>query len=266
MALMRPSRLPESSRAYTPGDPINLIDWKAYARTDHLLLRETRDEATARVRIFFDIGESMQWPREHLDGMTGLTSKAEVASRCALNLAYAHHRLGDLVELWPVLPGQLQTDQVFRPRSGSDILSLYDRLLQTGFAAEEWPSLPMSMGASERDVDQVYWLGDALGPLDYLASLRKGRLSVMVHVLSSLELGIDWIEQNDCYFDTSQMLKEYQGFALLSDDAYQKRLRKWQSHIADNLAKLGGEYILVSEQSSVAQWHQFIGSLSLKLR
>ena len=34
MALRRVARNPENSRLYVVGDPVPLIDWKAYARTD----------------------------------------------------------------------------------------------------------------------------------------------------------------------------------------------------------------------------------------
>ena len=64
MNLRAPSRTPESTRLYAPGDPINLIDWKAFARTDQLILREVRDEASARVAVCVDLTETMRWPVE----------------------------------------------------------------------------------------------------------------------------------------------------------------------------------------------------------
>ena len=51
LALKQPHRMPESTRKYVPGDPVRLIDWKAFARTDQLLIREIRDEASARVLL-----------------------------------------------------------------------------------------------------------------------------------------------------------------------------------------------------------------------
>jgi len=47
MALSKPARAPEACRKYVHGDPVNLIDWKAFARTDQLMVREIRDEASA---------------------------------------------------------------------------------------------------------------------------------------------------------------------------------------------------------------------------
>lgn len=266
MALMRPSRLPESSRAYVPGDPINLIDWKAFGRTDHLLVREIRDEATARVRIIMDLGDSMQWPREHVEGIRDLASKAEIAIRCALNLAYMHHRIGDAVELGMILPGQSQIEHFFCPRSGSDILSLYEELVSSKFFATKFIINSFATAARERSVDLVYWLGDALGPVDYRSNLGRGRMCVMVHVLSSLELAIDWIDSDTSYFDADVMQKEYQGSTLRSHNAYQSRLTQWCAGVANNLANIGGEYMLVNEQSTIANWQSFVSSLSLKIR
>ena len=106
MALRRPSRTPESSRLYVKGDPVNLIDWKAYARTDQLIIREQRDEASARIVIGIESTASMAWPTPDVSaallkrGSRVPPTKIEVAVRMALNLAWIHLRQGDLVELW----------------------------------------------------------------------------------------------------------------------------------------------------------------------
>ena len=86
MNLRQPSRNPESSRLYVPGDPINMIDWKAYARTDQLILREVRDEASARVAVCVDLSETMRWPVDNVPGADRVASKAEVAIRVPLTL------------------------------------------------------------------------------------------------------------------------------------------------------------------------------------
>jgi uncharacterized protein (DUF58 family) len=266
MALTRPSRLPESGREYAPGDPIGLIDWKAFARTDQLIIREIRDEATARVRIVLDASESMQWPRAHVDLPRTVVSKAEIACRCALNLAYTHHRLGDLVEIWPLLPGQAVLGHAVRPRSGSDIVSLHERLVDTGFDPAALTATGRTEPEPDRQADLLYWVGDALGPVDPFARLEKGRVPVLVHVLSSLELGVDWVEGDTSYFDESALAKEYQGQMLRFRDAYGQSLERWRSRLETRVLDSGGQYGLVSDTSKIARWQGFVSSLPGMLR
>lgn len=266
MALTRPSRLPESGREYAPGDPIALIDWKAFARTDQLIVRETRDEATARVRIVLDVGETMQWPRAHLGEHPQIVCKAEIASRCALNLAYTHHRLGDLVELWPVLPRQIVLDHALRPRSGTEIISLYERLLDSGFD----PGILMAAGRTEpepeKTADLVYWVGDALGPIEPLPRLQRGRAAVLIHVLSSLEMNIGWVEAETSYFDESGALKEYQGQMLQFKNSYRDSLERWRLALEQRIHATGGEYGLMTDSSTIARWQAFVSSIPSSLR
>ncbi|MCX6119329.1 MAG: DUF58 domain-containing protein [Proteobacteria bacterium] len=94
MTLMKPSRNPESSRPYVSGDPIHLIDWKAYARTDQVTLRQHRDEASQHVEILIDLRGSMKWP--DFDGDRPI-SKSDLAIRIGLWVAHTHIKYGDTV-------------------------------------------------------------------------------------------------------------------------------------------------------------------------
>ncbi|MCR4314963.1 MAG: DUF58 domain-containing protein [Planctomycetes bacterium] len=50
-------------RAYQPGDEIETIDWKAYARSDHLFVKEFRGEKESGVVILIDTSRSMSVPK-----------------------------------------------------------------------------------------------------------------------------------------------------------------------------------------------------------
>ncbi len=68
-------------RAYTPGDPPAMVDWRVFARSDRLHLRTFRLETHLECHLFLDASASMGY------GDGGL-SKLEWASHFAAGLAY----------------------------------------------------------------------------------------------------------------------------------------------------------------------------------
>ncbi len=255
MTLRRPSKMPESQREYVAGDPVNLIDWKAYARTDKLIIREIRDEATARILIGLDLSETMNWPVEkYKDEMPA--TKAEVATRIALNLAHVHLRMGDLVEIWAVSDPKTRIPSlVTKPRSPSDVVTGFNRMHQAGFTVE---SIMAEFGPAEPEEkmrDCAFWVGDTLSNADFNHFLKRGKRAFLLHVLSSLELGIDWIDGDTSYFDEGMGRKEYQGQVLRHRDNYQKHLANWRSKLERRMHKGGGEYLTVSDGTAIAQYH-----------
>jgi uncharacterized protein (DUF58 family) len=47
-------------RSYVAGDDVRHLDWRAYARTDQLLVRQWREEVLARCEILLDVSRSME--------------------------------------------------------------------------------------------------------------------------------------------------------------------------------------------------------------
>ena len=52
-------------RKYTPGDDINKIDWRVYARTDRYYIKEFEAETNLRCYILLDCSGSMQFEGKH---------------------------------------------------------------------------------------------------------------------------------------------------------------------------------------------------------
>ncbi len=46
-------------RQYVPGDPLRILDWKLYGKTDRLFVRQYEDEANLRVMLLLDQSASM---------------------------------------------------------------------------------------------------------------------------------------------------------------------------------------------------------------
>jgi len=49
-------------RPYNPGESTRFIDWKLYARTDKLFVKQFEDETNLRARIIIDASNSMLYP------------------------------------------------------------------------------------------------------------------------------------------------------------------------------------------------------------
>jgi uncharacterized protein (DUF58 family) len=70
-------------RAYAPGDPLKHIDWRCFARTERLNVKEFEEETNVRCYVLIDASNSMSYRGEH----TKLT-KLEYACYLAASFAY----------------------------------------------------------------------------------------------------------------------------------------------------------------------------------
>ena len=79
-------------RAYMPGDDVRRIDWRVYARTDRLYVKEFEADTNANLHLLLDISASMDY------GSAGVT-KLEYAKFLAASLAYLSMRQRDRIGL-----------------------------------------------------------------------------------------------------------------------------------------------------------------------
>jgi uncharacterized protein (DUF58 family) len=79
-------------RPYIAGDEIRRIDWRVYARTDRLYVKESEEETNAPVRLLLDMSASLRYaPRK--------VTKLDYARYLTAALAYLATRQGDRVGL-----------------------------------------------------------------------------------------------------------------------------------------------------------------------
>lgn len=262
MSLRHPSKTSEAARRYIPGDPSKLIDWKAYARTDHLLIREVRDEVSAKIEIFIEDSPTMHWPTPEI--CTSLESqiptKIEIASRIGYHLANIHLQMGDMTTMWLCRNSGSPTD-FFRPQSSTDLVTAFDYVEANRFSGTEISSIFEPGVHQHRRTDVVYWIGDCLtNPTTMDNYLALGRRSCVLHVLSNLEVNSDWLRERDCYFDESWSKKEYLGRALLHEGNYESQIKNWMESIRAKSKKLGGSYFAANEAVSIANYLAFLES------
>lgn len=72
-------------RQYVPGDDVRHLDWRAYAKTDRLLIKEYEVETNLRTHVLLDCSRSMAYP-EHPHGAR--LNKWDYAATVAASLAH----------------------------------------------------------------------------------------------------------------------------------------------------------------------------------
>jgi hypothetical protein len=249
--LRRPSRLPASSRKYLHGDPVHLIDWRAFARNDQLLIRERHDEASTKVLIVLDADDSLQWPPAWLG--SGPT-KFEIAARMAFHLAFAHLKKGDLVKLVMWEPGKPKPNRAFRILSSSDVLKLFESASTLGFTGDQMVNFLSPARVSEQQHDLTYLLTDGLRSESFAWTFQQSRQVSLIHVLSTLELDLSWLKSDFCYFDEHRQKKEFLGSTLVQSREYQERLREWMEQLDQTCQKNLGRYIKVNDQTTLREY------------
>jgi uncharacterized protein (DUF58 family) len=81
-------------RDYQPGDELRRVDWRLYARTDRLHIRETHEETPLRVVLLLDVSPSMAYASR-----PGLLSKLDYARMLLGAVALLARRQRDAVGL-----------------------------------------------------------------------------------------------------------------------------------------------------------------------
>lgn len=76
-------------KAYTPGDEVAQVDWRAYGRTRRLYLKQHEDETDMVLYLMLDTSASMEYAGQ------GRPLKLHLAAKVAAALAYLMHRQGD---------------------------------------------------------------------------------------------------------------------------------------------------------------------------
>jgi uncharacterized protein (DUF58 family) len=73
-------------RSYEPGDDPRQLDWKLYARSDKLFIRQSERESHVAVRVVLDTSASMQQPSDQIDNWTRFDCARHVAACiCAIS-------------------------------------------------------------------------------------------------------------------------------------------------------------------------------------
>jgi len=173
-------------RAYSPGDDIRSIDWRAYGKTERYFVKEYEEETNLRACLVVDASGSMRYGDE--------PSKLRYALSLAASLAYLLLKQRDAVGL-ALVRGTIET--YIPPKASANQFATLVRILET---AE--PAGPSAMAKVLHDVAEetrrrglIVVLSDLFEDEDALAGalhhLKHKRHDVILfHILHPDELSL----------------------------------------------------------------------------
>lgn len=238
-------------RDYQQGDDVRYLDWKLYARTDRLHVREFEERSNLQAYLVVDTSASMDYAEP--DGVT----KSRYAAFLAAALAHLMLRSGDAVGL-AVAGADARLLLPPRSRRGHlhDLLLHLERMRPAGGgnAAE---ALDRVGGAMKRR-GRVVLISDLLGDDDGAALVASaGRLRargdevIILRVLTPAESG-ERAPGAGLFFDPEKPGQELPATPE-SDSGYVRRVTAYYDSIADRLRERGVEYVPLSTAQPVEE-------------
>jgi uncharacterized protein (DUF58 family) len=138
-------------RAYQPGDDLRLLDWKLYARSRRLYVRQAEVPRQLQVLLLLDASASMQH-------QSGRWTKLTYAKAVAAILGLLAHRQNDVPGL-QILSSEYNRQLLFQ-RSRHH-LEAYLQLLEDATAGGRWPqAMPPSLLQQARQAGLIIVLTD----------------------------------------------------------------------------------------------------------
>jgi uncharacterized protein (DUF58 family) len=222
-------------RPYVRGDDLRAVDWRASARTGHLLLKERHQPSRRPLTLLVDTSASMAFP-------AGAT-KLRQAQVLAAALAFLALRRGDSVEV-----SRLEGPDFVRvarlrpaPRALHAIQGTLSPLVPTGDG--NVVTALARVGASVARNGLVVVLSDLYGDEARLrhavASLRRVAEVAVVHVLAAAEREIP---------SGLVALEELEGGGIVSLDAaaiasHAARVAGWRERVGTAVRGAGAEWV-----------------------
>jgi uncharacterized protein (DUF58 family) len=238
-------------RDYQQGDDLRYLDWKLYARTDRLYVREFEERSNLQVYLVIDASASMAFASA--DGVT----KARYASYVAAALAHLMIGAGDAVGL-AAFGAEPRLLVAPRSRKGHlhDLLLNLERL-QSGGAGSAADVLDR-VGAASRRGGRVILISALLEDDDGEAIVAAaGRLRargdevIAMRVLTPEESG-DAAPDAALFFDPERPAREIAA-APRHDGGYAARVAAYYASLADRLRERGVEYVPLTTAQPVEE-------------
>lgn len=240
-------------RAYVPGDDPRMLDWRAVARRERLVLRQTESEDELRLTLVVDDGGGMRYG-------AGSSNKRRYAQALAGGLAWLAHRQGDVVAA--AIGREDEVDStLLRHSGGRERLSALAHHLTERDAGGRCPWGPLMDAVAPRlsrrsllvvVSDFLDLRHDAQPDADAaenalfrgLAHLRAKRHDVvLVQTLHRDEIAFPWADRRMLKFiDLRGLLPILEGPGRSLRDGYLERLH---AHLAKQAARCESEGIFL---------------------
>jgi uncharacterized protein (DUF58 family) len=244
-------------RAYEPGDDLRQVDWKAYARSSRLVIRESQAERDLTVRFVLDATASMSMPAGHEGaggpaGGPGLRT-FDTARYLVAALAYLVDLQGDRLRLDVVRDGQLQAQPL-----GSGAPGARSQFLAAVHALEgleptgRWPvgqaAEMLFAGSLRREREMVVFVSDLQDEQDEtLEAIRlpraTGREVLVFQLVSRQELEFPFV--GDVVFEDLESGRRVGGNASRMRDASLRALAARRAVVRRSILEQGAVHELV---------------------
>jgi len=238
-------------RDYQQGDDVRYLDWKLYARTDRLYVREFEERSNLQAYLVVDASASMEYAG------AGGVSKLRYASYLAAALAHLMIGAGDAVGLaaFGAEPRLLLPPKA-RKGHLHDLMLNLERLHPGGTAgaADLLDRLGTSMRRGGRVIVVSDFLEDDGGEALVAAAGRlsaRGDEVIALRVLTPEESG-DAAPDAGLYFDPEHPRREVPATPRI-DAGYAARVAAYYASLADRLRERAVEYVPVSTTEPVEQ-------------
>lgn len=173
-------------RVYMPGDDVRRIDWRLFARTDRLYVKEFEADTNANLHLLLDISKSM-------DFGSGALTKLDYAKYLAASLAYLSMRQRDRIGLMTFTDDIVET---IPPsiRHFNVVLHALDRIEAGGVSDYRRPLDRIAESLRRRSL--VVLISDLYEPperlLPAINQLRyRGNDLIVFHLLDPQELSLE---------------------------------------------------------------------------
>jgi len=231
-------------REYVPGDDIRHVDWKVYAKSDRIYIKEFEEETNLKAHLFVDQSESMSYGEER--------TKFDYAATMAASLAFLMHQQRDSVSLSlfdegfqkqlppsnsramlnNILHALSEAKAVGKTKIGAILHEMAERISQKG--------LVILISDLFDDPEQI---------LSGLRHLRHcGHDVLLFHILDREE--VDFPFERMTLFKGMEMLPELLVDPKSLRDAYLKEVRKFEGQMRKGCQSQKIDYqLVVSDQN-----------------
>jgi len=173
-------------RSYMPGDDVRRVDWRLFARTDRLYIKEFEADTNANLHLLLDVSSSMNYG-------SGAVSKLDYARFLAASLAYLSRRQRDRIglitfadDIVDVIPPSI--------KHFNTVLHALDRIEASGPGSYHEPLAKIALNLGRRSlvvlISDLYDTPERLlGAIDQLR--YRGNDLIVFHLLDPLELNLE---------------------------------------------------------------------------
>lgn len=242
-------------RPYLPGDPLRDVDWKVWARSDHLFIRQFRHETNFRGYLFLDASRSMDFG----SGASNKFIYARVLTACLASLMLAQMDAPGLA-----IVGKNDDPTMLPPSTRPDHI---DRIFQTlGTATANGTHTGLGdlshLAEEARQNSLAILITDGLFDLDhgraFLEQLRVRNIdSLVFHLLSPEEI-------NPPYNGEMVLEDSETGREMVIDGAqfrrdYDQRLQEFLNNFEGMCHDLEAQYCrIVTDEPLDAALHRYL--------